>query len=259
MIQLVSPLTLDDRFSAQDLPDVLQLPVLDCMAVPRIVSSSMAPTIHAGDSLQLSPPAAFGIGAIIVFRKDTVLVCHRITAIDSQGMLSTKGDATLGTCEVVQPDSVIGVVTGVMRGGTYISLRHNPRMSSPATQPSCLTNHVRTVNIRFVARSIRAFASFRYSRPILAGLLRCTATIDVLAPAPLRSIRSHTRIASYTLRMFSNRSDHLSASLKQRPTSYALRLGPWRLAHYDPATQSLLLRQSLRDAGLGPLVQSMLR
>jgi signal peptidase I len=259
VIHLVSPLTLDDRFSAQDFPDALQLPLLDCMTVPRIVSSSMAPTIQAGDSLRLSSPSVLEIGAIIVFRNDTILVCHRITAIDSQGLLSTKGDATLGACEVVQPNSVIGVVTGVIREGKDISLGHNSHMSSAATQPNGFPSPVRPAVVRFVAWSIRAFANFRYSRPILAGLLRWTTTIDVFASAPLRSLRSHTRIASYTLRMFSNMGDHLFASFEQRPTSYVLRLGPWRLAQYDPATQSLLLRQYLQDAGLESLVRSMLR
>ena len=63
MIQLLPPLTLDGRFSAQDLPDALQLPLLNSMAVPRIVSSSMAPTIQAGDRLELRPPAALTIGS----------------------------------------------------------------------------------------------------------------------------------------------------------------------------------------------------
>jgi hypothetical protein len=259
MIQLVSPLTLDDRFSVQDLPDAVQLPILDCMAVPRVVSSSMGPTIQAGDSLELGPPTPLGIGAIIVFRNDTVLVCHRITAIDRQGMLSTRGDATLGACEIVQPDSVIGVVTGVMRRGTYISLGHNLLKSSAAIQPSGFTSPVRPVVVRFVARSIRAFASFRCSQAILTELLRWTATIDVLAPTPLRSLHSDTTIATYRLRMLSNMGGLRSASIEQRQIRYVLRLGQWRLAQYDPAAESLLIRQSLRDGGLEPLIRSLLR
>ena len=51
MIQLLPSSGLDDRFAVQDLPDELQLPLLSNMVVSRIVSSSMTPTIQAGDRL----------------------------------------------------------------------------------------------------------------------------------------------------------------------------------------------------------------
>ncbi len=122
MIHLVPSLTLDGRFSAQDLPDALHLPLLNSMVVPRIASSSMTPTIQEGDRLELSSPTSLTVRAIVVFRNDALLVCHRITTIDPEGTLSTRGDATQGACEIVQPASVIGVVTGVIREGTHMSL-----------------------------------------------------------------------------------------------------------------------------------------
>lgn len=252
MIHLLPPLTLDGRFSAQDLPGALQLPLLNNMTVPRIVSSSMTPTIQAGDRLELSPPTTLVVGAIVVFRNDTLLVCHRITAIDSQGALSTRGDATQGACEVIQPNSVIGVVTGVMREGTHVSLGQSPHMASAAAQTSNLTSCVRTVVIRSVIRSIRVLSRFSFFQPILALLLHWTATIDVLTPTPLQSLSSHTKVASFTLRMFPRMTKILTASIGQKPMHFVLRLGPWRLAQYNPATESLLLRQSLQDASLEP-------
>jgi hypothetical protein len=74
--------------------------------------------------------------------------------------------------------------------------------------------------------------------------------VDVLTPAPLQSLPSHSKVASFTLRMFPHMAGLLTASIRQKPTRYVLRLGPWRLAQYDPATESLLLRHSLQDAGL---------
>lgn len=257
MIQLLPPLTLDGRFAAQDLPDALQLPLLHSMAVPRIVSSSMAPTIQAGDKLELGPPASLTIGTIIVFRKDTLLVCHRITAIDPHGTLSTRGDATQSAGEVVQPGSVIGVVTGVIREGTHVSFGKDPRMSSAAAQPSSLPSRVRAVVFWSVARSIRVLARFSSFQAILAVLLRWTATIDILTPTPLRSLPSHSKVASFTLRMFPHMVKLHTASIGQKPTRYVLRLGPWRLAQYDPATESLLLRQSLRTAGLESFIRQI--
>jgi hypothetical protein len=253
VIHLLPPLTLDGRFSAQDLPDAIQLPLLNNMAVPRIVSSSMTPTIQAGDRLELGPPTALVVGAIVVFRNDTLLVCHRITAIDSHGTLSTRGDATQGACEVIQPNSVIGVVTGLMREGTHVSLGQSPCMASASAQPSNLTSRIRTV----VIRSIRVLSRFSFFQPILALLLHWTATIDVLTPTPLQSLPSHTKVASFTLRMFPRMAKLLTASIGQKPTHFVLRLGPWRLAQYDPATESLLLRQSLQDAGLEPFFRQI--
>jgi hypothetical protein len=259
MIQLFPSLTLDDRFSVQDLPNELQLTLLNGMVVPRIISSSMTPTIHEGDRLELSPPASLTVGTIVVFKNDSLLICHRITAIDPQGTLSTMGDATQGACEVVQPGSVIGVVTGVMREGTHVSLRQNPPISSAPSQPKSLKSRVQTVAIRSVGRTIRILVRFSLFQSMLAILLRWTAMVDVLTPAPLQSLPSHSKIASFALPMFPHRAKFLTASIGQQPAHYVVRLGPWRLAQYDPTTESLLLRQSLRDAGLESLFRQICR
>ena len=257
MIHLVPSLNLDGRFAAQDLPDALQLPLLNSMVVPRVVSSSMTPTIQAGDELEIGPPTSLTLGAIVVFRIDTMLVCHRITAIGSQGMLSTRGDATQGACEVVQPGSVIGVVTGVLREGTHVSLEQRPHMASTATQPTSIKHRVRTVVVRSLTQSIRVLARFSLFQHMLAILLRWTVTIDVLTPAPLQSLPSHSKVASFTFRMSPDITGLLVASDGQKSTQYVLRLGPWRLVQYDPETKSLLLRQSLREAGLESLVRKI--
>jgi signal peptidase I len=255
VIHLLPPLTLDGRFSAQDLPDELHLPLLKSMVVPRIVSSSMTPTIQEGDRLELSSPTSLTVGTIVVFRNDTMLVCHRITAIDAQGTLSTRGDATHGACEVVQPNSVIGVVTGVMREGTYVSLGPSPQMSSTAAQPTSLKSRVLTVVVRSVTRSICVLARYSLFQHMLATVLRWTATLDVLTPGPFLSLPSHSKVASFTLRMFPQVEGLRAASNGQKQTRYVIRLGPWRLAQYDPATESLLLRQSVRNAGLESVVR----
>ncbi|MDZ4856097.1 MAG: S24/S26 family peptidase [Nitrospirota bacterium] len=250
MIHLLPSLTLDGRFSVQDLPHALQLPLLNDMVVPRILSSSMMPTIQEGDRLELSPPTSLTVGAIVVFQNDTLLVCHRITAIDPQGAVWTRGDATQGACEVVQPGSVIGVVTGVMRDGTHVPHGKSRHMASATAQPSRFKSRVRTVVVRSVTRSIRILKKLPLFRPMLTILLRWTATVDVLAPVPLQSLPSHSKIASFRLRRFPHMARLLAASTGQKPAYYVVRLGPWRLAHYDPATESLVLRQSLQYAGL---------
>jgi hypothetical protein len=255
VIHLVPSLSLDSRFSAQDLPEELQLPLLNSMVVPRIVSWSMTPTIQPGDRLELSPPISLTIGAIVVFRHGTMLVCHRIIAIDPQGTPSTKGDATQGACEIVQPSSVVGVVTGVLRKGIHMPLAQAPPMPSTAAQPTTFTHCVRTVILQLTTLSLRAFARVSFFRRMLPTLLRWTATVDVFAPAPLRSLSSHSKIASFILRKSPHIDRLLATSSGQQSARYVVRLGPWQLAQYDQATESLLLRQSLRQIGLEPFVR----
>jgi hypothetical protein len=257
MIHLVPSFTLDDRFSAQDLPDELQLPLLNDMVIPRIVSSSMMPTIQEGDRLELSPPTSLTIGTIVLFRNHSLLVCHRITSIDPQGTLSTRGDAIQSSCEVVQPDSVIGVVTGVIREGTRVSLDQNSHMSSAVAQTTSLKSRVRSVLIQSATRNIRILAKLPLLQPMLAVLFRWTATVDVLTPAPLRSFHSHSKAASFTLRKLPHTAGLPNYLSGQKPIRYVIRLGPWQLAQYDPATESLLLRQFLRDAALEPLFRQI--
>lgn len=187
MIQLLPLLSLDGRFAAQDLPHELQLTLLNSIVVPRIVSSSMTPTIQAGDKLELSPPTSLAVGSIVVFRNDSLLICHRITAIDPQGALSTRGDATQSPCETVQPGSVIGVVTGVLRKGTYVSFGQGPPTSSASAQQNSLKSRVWATAVRSVTRSIRALARFSIFQHILAFLLR-----SLLSPPIPRLPRSHS-------------------------------------------------------------------
>lgn len=259
MIHLLPPLSLDGCFSTQDLPNELQLTLLNNMIMPRIVSSSMLPTIQEGDRLELSPPTSLTAGVIVVFRNDTLLICHRITAIDPHGTLSTRGDATQGACEIVQPGAVIGVVTGVLREGAHISLGNSPHISSATAQPRRLDSRVRTMVVRSITRSIGVLAKLPLFQTILVLLLRWTATVDILTPTPLQSLPSHAKVASFTLRVFPHKAGLLAVSIGQKPMRYIVRLGPWRLAQYDPATELLLLRQSLRDAGLEPLFRQILR
>lgn len=257
MIQLLPLLSLDGRFAAQDLPHELQLTLLNSIVVPRIVSSSMTPAIQAGDKLELSPPTSLTVGSVVVFRNDSLLVCHRITAIDPLGTLLTKGDATQSPCEIVKPSSVVGVVTGVLREGTYVSIGQGPPTSSASAQQSSLKTRTWTVAVRSVTRSIRALARISIFQHILAFLLRWTATVDVFTPTLLRSLPSHSRVASFTLRTSPHIAELLTTSNKQKPAHYVVRLGPWRVAQYDPTTASLLLRQSLREAGLEAFIRQI--
>lgn len=255
MIRLVPPLSLDGRFSATDLPDELHLPLLNNMVTPRIVSSSMTPTIQAGDQLELGPPTVLTIGTIVVFRTGTLLVCHRVTAIDEQGMLSTKGDATAGIGESVQPDAVIGVVTGVIRESTHISMAEHPGKCLTPTHTASLSHLIRKGLARSIGWIIGVLGKVPLVQNMLSLLFRKAARVDVLIPAPLRSLPSHSTVTSFKLQECHDTARLMAVSHRQQPTQYVVRLGPWRLAQYHPITGVILLRQSLKDAGLEPFIR----
>ena len=252
MIHLLPMRTVDGRFSLQDVPDELHWPLLNSLVVPRIMSSSMTPTIQADDRLELSPPSALTVGTIVVFLAENIFICHRVTAIDAQGILTTKGDAADGPGEAVQSASVIGIVRGVMRNGRYIPFGDCPGRLFASTKSPSPGNRVRTAVVRSAVRITCVCATFALFHNILSRLLRRTALVDAFAPAPLRSLPSHIRVDSFRLQGFP---DFNAARNGPEPTHYVLRLGPWRLAQYEPATGSLLLRQSLKDAGLEPLIR----
>lgn len=226
------------------------------MVVPRIMSSSMTPTIQADDRLELTPPSSLTVGAIVVFRTESMFICHRITAIDAQGILTTKGDAADGPGEAVPSASVIGVVRGVMRGGRYIAFGECPDRLFASTQSPSSRNRLTTAVVRSVVRITSACATYTLIQNMLSRLLRKTAMVDAFAPAPLRSLPSHVRVGSFRLQEFP---DLNPARDGPQPTHYVLRLGPWRLAHYEPETGFLLLRQSLQDAGLEPPIRQCIR
>jgi hypothetical protein len=76
-----------------------------------------------------------------------------------------------------------------------------------------------------------------------AGLLLTNMLPAFLPTAPFQSLPSHSKVASFTFRMFPHIAGLLAVSNGQKPTRYVVWLEPWRLAHYDWATESLLLRQ----------------
>ena len=143
-----------------------------------------------------------------------------------------------GPCEIVQPGSVIGVVTGVVREGIHLSFDQSPRMLSAAVNRAASSSRIRTAAVQSMTQSIRVLTRFSPFRSILATLFRWTATIDAFTPAPLQSLPSLSKVASFTLRMFPHMAGLLAASIEQKPTRYIIRLGSWRLAQYDPTTET---------------------
>lgn len=78
-----------------------------------IMSSSMHPTILAGDVVVVGPHDgnALGVGTVITFENSRgVLVTHRIVGMREGGRYATRGDANrVADREPVHPDQILGV------------------------------------------------------------------------------------------------------------------------------------------------------
>jgi len=82
----------------------------------QVRGRSMEPLIRGGDWVEILPPAAARRGSIVVARTGTGdLVCHRLLR-QADGRVWLAGDRS-STVEEQTPESLLGVVTRVERGG----------------------------------------------------------------------------------------------------------------------------------------------
>lgn len=84
----------------------------------RSRGASMFPTLSTGDRVIVSDACPMLRGDIIVFRKDALLICHRLVRISRHGGVlyyETRGDAVFGTDEPILPEQVIGKVVSIER------------------------------------------------------------------------------------------------------------------------------------------------
>ncbi len=88
----------------------------------RVGSWSMYPALRKGDQLMVEPasPAQLQVGDLLLFHHHGQLICHRLLSLENVGpgaRIVTKGDATTGPGEVLEPGQILGrVVAEIMRG-----------------------------------------------------------------------------------------------------------------------------------------------
>ena len=89
---------------------------------------SMRPTIRGGETLIAAPaaPGAIARGEIILFRRGTRLVAHRVVRIgagaDGAPRFLTRGDAASGPDLPVRAEDVLGRIVAVERKGARVDL-----------------------------------------------------------------------------------------------------------------------------------------
>ncbi|MDH4369143.1 MAG: S24/S26 family peptidase [Nitrospira sp.] len=126
--RLLSPSTTSTRFSAERLPEAVHGLVLQEVMAPIIQSESMAPTIQAGDGLELEDATDLRIGDVVVYRLDRLFICHRIHGIDGR-RLFLQGDAATGATKrsTFSRSSVGSMVSSAMGSGSmFAGLDYHP-------------------------------------------------------------------------------------------------------------------------------------
>jgi signal peptidase I len=187
-------------FAVRELPDAVQPTVLHGWVELRVVSSSMKPTLHIGDRVQLGPADDLRSGDLIVFRHGSAWICHRLLHLVGS-CLSTKGDAVEGPPERIARADVVGRVTAILRGGRRLAVPPEPpaHCSGGAVDLQAYWDDCRAKIIHGLVRSLAGLLR----QPIIGGALRRLMVpfivVDVLELAPLRSLESHVRRGRFRL------------------------------------------------------------
>ena len=227
------------RFSATALPESCQGPALQYVMTPRVASWSMYPTLCPGDRLELSQAVTLRTGDLVVFRRPSGLVCHRLIAQHDM-LLLTRGDACSGPPEQVLPRDVLGIVVAVTRGSTRAEVHHLTGLTPPAPWRRLfdhLTLTLRRTSRLLVRTVIRPVLRHHRLGGFLARQIARYATIERFQASPLRSLDASERC------QWDSPSD--SPYDRERPSMLTIRLGPIYLGVFDPGAKTLDIRPIL--------------
>ena len=121
--ELTQPIA-SDQLGLTDLLEISNLLIHSQTFRFRVASWSMYPTLRKGDQLMVEPasPAQFQVGDLLLYHHRGQLICHRVVALDTAEAgprIITKGDATTGPGEVLEPGQILGRVVAVRRRGFW--------------------------------------------------------------------------------------------------------------------------------------------
>lgn len=242
------------RFTVTTLPEECQGPALQHLMTPYVVSWSMYPTLCKGDQLELGPAEPLHVGDLVVFRRPSGLVCHRLIARHDH-LLHTQGDASCGPPETVRIEEVLGIVKTVVRASTRIA---SADLATAALSPSwsrildhldmTLRERGRNVAQRLVRLLLKAPRLEKFVSRLIARL----ATIERITEGPVRSLRG--TVMPYPVNQQPGEHAHLHLSSMLR-----IRLGPISLGIFYPNAEKLDLRPLLTGTGVASALRQSLR
>jgi hypothetical protein len=212
----------------------------------------MMPTLQVEDGLELGSAKDLHIGDLIVFRHQSLLICHRILQIDDD-RLSTRGDAARGLTEEISRSDVVGRVTAIVRGGIR-------RSTDPASGAQWHASQTRSIDgRRELFRSlVHRLCLNMPGLPLVARRLGSSLMrVDVMERAPLRSVTGY--IKRHSCRGSQVRKFLKSPTMGHDPARITLvfRIGRLVLATARLDPPSLLLRPSAVTLGLETWFQSL--
>lgn len=251
--RLHSSVTAKAMFSAYELPDAVQNPVLCALVTPRVISFSMMPALQAQDSLELGSAKNLQIGDLIVFRHQSLLICHRILQMDEEHIY-TRGDAAQGRPEEIYRSDVVGRVTAIVRSGIRHSLDRVPLAERRPSGPARYAGESRE---RLRALAHRLFKTIPMLNRVVRWLGKRLMRMDVMERASLRSVtgyvKRHSCRASQVPKFLE------SPTMRHDPARITLvfRIGRLVLATARLDPPSLLLRPSAVTLGLETWLQSL--
>jgi len=130
MIAHLEPVLGDTTFLILDIVPAGNIPQIGSVFSFTVTSWSMFPTIHQGDVLTIESSDRICVGDVIVFVLSGALVCHRVTSMQADGVLCTRGDAANQEDAPIRLHHVIGRVSAVQRGSSRFAPAPSPTKAS---------------------------------------------------------------------------------------------------------------------------------
>ena len=242
-------------FPTHELPREVHQPLFMNQIAPRVISWSMNPTLQPGDRLELEPAHALKTGDVIVFRQQTLFVCHRIERVEHQ-RLYTRGDAGGGPAEAIHVSDVVGRVTALERDGRRLSIPVPPAYQHGPLKQRTGNHHVAgRDSVRSVARGC---VTWLLALPLVSrGMIRLAIrliTVDLLEESPVRAFSSYIKRNSLKLSSIAEFGTDLT-SLNVARAALVIRIGqivlgrgtlsPWTL-HVRPIASPLDIESSMQ-------------
>jgi GNAT superfamily N-acetyltransferase len=159
-----------DRFDLPDLVEISDLLLRHGIFRFRVAGWSMYPALRKGDrmTVESARPSQLRIGDLIVFHLRGRLICHRLVALEGMGpglRIVTKGDATSGCDEPLQPEQVLGRVVTVMRRWPWA------RAGGWAGAQAMRIDRAREWLIHLIAQGLQYLQGLRSYRWIMRSIL----------------------------------------------------------------------------------------
>lgn len=253
MIQTLDTSNGHSRFSLLDVGISEDLPRVSHLLVLKVTSWSMFPTIHKGDLIEIEPAASLRVGDVVVFRRGAALVCHRVTGLSSQEIL-TSGDSSTEPDEPVRRENLLGKVGAIIRRRQ----RRDPHFIPAPTRISVLQLHSDLLFGRLqawiIAEGLGLWQRLKRRsiiQRLMSYMLRKGVRFSVGVRASIRWMHAYRRYSLSRYPVQDEILDGIPPDFKQSDDLILLaHLGPYRLGTFQLPSGELKIRRPVTGLGL---------